>query len=424
MQTNGLKAKFAQRAREVFTNNLFEGYSSWKNTKYRFIAPAIKEYTYQWLWDTSFHAIVLTHLDLEWAKQEIRTFLLGQWNDGFVPHVIFWGDKKIMAPWTYIESKIWFRPRTTAITQPPALALAAEYIYKKDNDKEFLREVLPKIAAFHRWLISHRDLDEDGLISIISPNESGMDELPVFQYVMGYHAQDVTRLHYYYRKADLLNQINNFNSKRILRKDYFNVEELVFNTIYIEASRSLARLFKELDDMNEATFFAAAAEKAEDTLLIKCWNPTDKIFYSLYGAGEHHAKIKTVASLVPLFLDGLKGAKLKHLVEDHLLNEHEFWTQYPVPSVARNEPYYEPSDVPLHKRPMKLLWRGPTWINTNWLIVQGLKKHGYNKIASQIVQKMATMIEKHGFREYYNPESGQGYRREHFGWSTLIVDLL
>jgi hypothetical protein len=37
---------------------------------------------------------------------------------------------------------------------------------------------------------------------------------------------------------------------------------------------------------------------------------------------------------------------------------------------------------------------------------------------------MVEMIEKWGFREYYNPETGQGYRRENFGWSTLILDLL
>jgi hypothetical protein len=34
------------------------------------------------------------------------------------------------------------------------------------------------------------------------------------------------------------------------------------------------------------------------------------------------------------------------------------------------------------------------------------------------------MIEKSGFREYYHPETGEGYRRENFGWSTLILDLL
>lgn len=422
MKRDALKSQYIEEAKKIFDKNTFSGYSRWKRREYRFVAPADREYTYQWLWDTAFHAIVLSHFDTNRAKEEIQTFLLGQWGNGFIPHVVFWDEGKILPIWAYIESKFWWRPHTSAITQPPVLALAVEQIYDKDPDREFLKDVVPKLAAFHRWLIEHRDIDEDGLLSIISPNESGMDELPVFQYVMGFHHQDMARLHYYYRKADLLNQLNGFNDRKILEKDYFNVEELVFNVVFAEATRSLSRLFKVLGQVGEAEFFAAAAKKSEDTLLAKCWHKEDKIFYSLYSKEEKHAKIKTVASLVPLFLSGLKGPKLKALVEDHLLNPEEFWTSYPVPSVAANEPYYEPNDTPIHK--MKLIWRGPTWINTNWFIVKGLRRHGYFKEAQHIVDQMQQMIKAHGFREYYNPETGTGYRREDFGWSTLIVDLL
>ena len=56
--------------------------------------------------------------------------------------------------------------------------------------------------------------------------------------------------------------------------------------------------------------------------------------------------------------------------------------------------------------------------------MKGLRKHGYDNLADQIVEKMVEMIEERGFREYYNPETGEGYRRENFGWSTLILDLL
>jgi neutral trehalase len=73
---------------------------------------------------------------------------------------------------------------------------------------------------------------------------------------------------------------------------------------------------------------------------------------------------------------------------------------------------------------VKLLWRGPTWISTNWFIVKGLQKHGYNDLAKEVISRMEKMIRHQGFREYYNPETGEGYRRENFGWSTLILDLL
>ena len=51
------KAEVVKKAKEIFTLNTISGYSKWKDTDYKFIAPANKEYVYQWLWDTGFHAI-------------------------------------------------------------------------------------------------------------------------------------------------------------------------------------------------------------------------------------------------------------------------------------------------------------------------------------------------------------------------------
>ncbi len=416
-----LKQELQQKTKQIFKHNRIEKYSSWKQTKVRFIAPATKEYTFQFLWDTAFHSIVLSHFDTNWAKSEIKNFLLAQYPSGFLPHIIFWGEWDILPHWAYIESALSVRPRTTALTQPPMLAIAVETIYKKDKDKKFLQEVLPKLAAYHRWVIEHRDPDGDGLVSIISANESGLDELPVFQYVLGYYGNDPAVLHYVYRKPDLLNQLYRFKNERIFAKDYFNCEDLVFNTVSIEARRSLARLFMEIGKPEEAEFFRTGADTSERRLLEKCWNEKDRIFYSLFSKKEKQAKVKTIASLIPLFLDGLKGEKLEAIVS-HLINPKEFWTEYPVPSVAKSEHYYNPNDIPPHH--LKLIWRGPTWVNTNWFIVKGLRKHGYDKIADQIVERTLEMINNHGFREYYNPETGAGYRRHNFGWSTLILDLI
>lgn len=441
MKNSALKEKYIAKAREIFEHNLIEGYSKWKNTNYKFIAPAKKEYVYQFLWDTGFHAIVLSNFDTEWAKNEIRNYLIAQWDDGFLPHIIFWkGQTHELPHWAFLESKPSLRPNTSAITQPPIFPIAVEEIFEKDADTEFLKEVLPKLARANRWLIENRDPDKDSLVSIISPNESGMDELPVFQVVSGFTGQDLVRLHYAFRKPDLLNQRYNFDSKVILSKDYFNVEELLFNVVFIESNRSLARLFKVLGDKKESAYFEGLAKTSEKSLIEKTWDKEDKIFYTLYSKGEKKARVKTIASLLPLFLEGLPEDKLNLLLNKHLLDPQEFWTPYPVPTVSQDETHYSPLEFPDYKhdfgtkvvnkiyltlyKELKMLWRGPTWIATNWFIVRGLRKHGQDKVADQIVEKMVEMIEKWGFREYYNPETGQGYRRENFGWSTLILDLL
>ena len=83
-----LKKEVVKKAKEIFTLNTISGYSSWKDTDYKFIAPANKEYVYQWLWDTGFHAIVLSHFDTKKEKREIRNFLIAQWKKGFLPNII------------------------------------------------------------------------------------------------------------------------------------------------------------------------------------------------------------------------------------------------------------------------------------------------------------------------------------------------
>lgn len=450
---SALKKKYIEKARKIFEHNLIEGYSSWKKTNYKFIAPAKKEYVYQFLWDTAFHAIVLSNFDTNWAKREIQNYLFAQWDDGFIPHIIFWkGQTHDLPHWAFLESKPSLRPNTSAITQPPILGVAVEEIYDKDKDITFLKDVVPKIAKHYKWLLENRDPDRDSLVSIISPNESGMDELPVFQVVSGFHGRNLIQLHYAFRKPDLLNQINGFDSKKILEKDYFNVEEILFNTVFVENARSISRLYKALCEdkslsssirsgyKRESEFFDKAADKTEKAIMEKCWDTQDNIFYSIYSKKETMAKVKTAASLIPLFLEKLPQEKLALLMSEHLLNPAEFWTQYPVPTVSRDDINYSPLEFPEYKhrlagkvvnkvylsfyKELKMLWRGPTWIATNWFIVKGLRKHGQDKVADQIVERMVEMIEKWGFREYYNPETGQGYRRENFGWSTLILDLL
>lgn len=422
MKKKYTKQGVIEKARQILNGNLHIGFSRWKNAPYRYIAPANREYTYQWLWDTAFHAIVLSHFDIGWAKAEIKNFLLGQHDNGFLPHVVYWKKRFPLAPWVYFESKLSFWPRTTAITQPPLLPIAVEEIYKKDPDVQFLKDVLPKLANHHMWLLENRDPDRDYLISIISPNESGMDELPVFQYVMGYAGNNPSKLQYIFRKADILNHRYSYRDKTILEKDYFNVEEVLFNCVFIESARSIARLYTMLKKAKEAAWFTRVANRSEKALLTKMWDKKDQIFYSLYKKGELPARVKTVASLIPLFLDGISKKQADALVTKHLLNPEEFWTTYPVPSVSKDESYYDPGNAPLYRG--KLIWRGPTWINTNWFIIRGLQKHGYSDLATELIKKTLIMIEQSGFREYYNPETGEGYSHHDFGWSTLIVDLL
>jgi glycogen debranching enzyme len=69
-------------------------------------------------------------------------------------------------------------------------------------------------------------------------------------------------------------------------------------------------------------------------------------------------------------------------------------------------------------------WRGPSWMNTAWLLLPALRRHGYAAEAERVLAGLLTLVDRHGFREYYNPLTGDGLAARRFGWSTLLVDLL
>ena len=100
-----------------------------------------------------------------------------------------------------------------------------------------------------------------------------------------------------------------------------------------------------------------------------------------------------------------------------MLSEKEFWLTYPAPSVAASEPSFRPASS-------FLIWRGPTWININWLLHTGLSKHGYNEAAAGLARRSAELALRSGFREFYNPMTGEGAGARDFGWSTLVVDMI
>lgn len=410
-------------AKAVLYSNLKIGFCRWAGTEYKYIAPAKGFYPHQWLWDSCFHAIVLSHLDLELAKNEIRNLLKIQRPDGFVPHMVFWeqgilGWRELLRP---LESKPSISPKTSQLIQPPLLAEAVEAIYKKEKEAGFLYEILPKLSAYYKWLARERDPDSDGLISIIAPYESGMDQSPSYDPVLGLDGGSAIMAALAGRTVTFRNMIHGYNLKKIFKADYFVVEDTMVNSIYIKNLQILSRLLHEIDNEETAREFHQLAVKAKGTLIKKCYDAKEGFFYDRYGAEEKVARVKTIKGLFPLILD-LPKTMVNKLVNEHLFNRDEFDLPFAVPTVARSERAFSAAPVIVAKEP--IIWRGPTWINTNWYIMKGLRHHGFEKEAKRLAERSVDLVRQSGFREFFNPFTGEGYGAKNFGWSTLVVDMI
>jgi glycogen debranching enzyme len=433
-----LRTPLLQEMEHIFDGNIREGTASLygKETPYAFITPSPQEYGgYQWWWDTAVHALAISHVDPERAQREILNHLKAQQDDGFVPHIVFWDQRKQRPFWAETESKI-DKPEVSALTQPPIMAIAAERVAARSPEAsraEFLDKTLDPLFSYHKWLHDERDLQDTGLVSIISANESGMDELPVFQLAFQdpYTGSDPDELNRRYREVDERNTELDFDLRNIAKVGNFDVKCVSFNVTYCEANRALARMFEDRgqpEDMVKAQTLREWADRTEEALLTTCYDEEDHFFYSqsVNAQGEMTPlKVKTVDGLIPLMLENIGEERATKLVEEHLMNPDEFWTQYPIPTVAASEgEYYVPNPGPEIDMPgMGLLWRGPTWSITNWLVTEGLIKHGFLKPATEITVKTAQMVRRES-REFYSPDTGQGYRVRDFGMNFVVVESI
>jgi glycogen debranching enzyme len=107
-------------------------------------------------------------------------------------------------------------------------------------------------------------------------------------------------------------------------------------------------------------------------------------------------------------------SEARHLVEDLLLDEREFWPNWPIPSTALSEPSFDGKDG---------FRRGPVWIAPNWFVYRGLLRYGYKDVAKELARKTRKLIESNGFREHYNPDTGEGIGAHDFTWGGLILDM-
>ncbi len=276
--------------------------------------------------------------------------------------------------------------------------------------------MIPKMKKYFHWLMANRDFDGDGLISIISTFESGMDWKPSFDEVLGFEPVKATEK--YFRKnilVELRNFLRWYNLKRIYKADVFIVKEVLFNTMFVQDLRALARLCEEIGD-KDADQYQVHADKAARRMIEIMYDEKTAAFYDVYGHENKKLKVLTFTVAAPVIMRDVPKEAASEILQRHFFNKEEFDLEYPIPSVAKSERSFHPYES-------KFLWRGPTWVVNNWLLYSCLLSKGFFSEAEKILISVKNLIEMSGFREYYNPVTGEGYGARNFTWSGLIVDM-
>lgn len=405
-------------AYQLLLDNVCEGIIS-GGKEYFYICPHFRVYPYQWAWDSCFNAIAMASFDITLAKKELLTLLSCISDSGFLPSILYWPKLDLLR--LAFNKFFYDTVNSTRLIQVPMIGIALGEIYKVDKDKDFLRKALPKATKFYEWIRANRVIDETKLPVIIHPWES-LDEGPQFDFVYGFKEEKRGLLVKFRLGKKLIEVLLkarrfNFDVKKISKTQKpFLVKSCLFNTIYAQGLKLLGCLWEEIEERKKGAKFKDLGEKVSKAILEYHYSEEFKSFLDLFGVENEKIPIITISSLMPLMLDKMPGEIFAKLVKRHLLNPEEFWAPYPVPTVPRNSSFFNPCN----RWP---LWRGPVAFSTNWLLVYGLRKHGYSEVASEIVRRMKDAVERFGFWEFYNPLTGKGVGLKNYSWSALIADL-
>jgi hypothetical protein len=325
------------------------------------------------------------------ARTELETLLAAQREDGFIGHTIFWaGPPTGFRRFTY---NVLSRSDTmTASIQPPALAWAWRIAVGDPRE-------VAGIARQHEWLAANRDLDGDGLIWIVQPDESGLDDSPQFDPIWRGRAHARPGFLQLVRR----NRRLEYDMRRIADAGGPVCCEVMTNVLYC-----LSRLA-----LGQSSLTPAIVERMYDS--------GSGLFWPRSRPESNGPPPLTWAALSPLALPDLPEQVGRRLVEEHLLDPTRFWLPFPVPSVSADDRRFSVNDTVFPG--LKRYWRGPTWINAAWLLWLGLVRLGYGDAAAELAQRLTDLVSLSGLREYYDPYTGAGMGTVSFAWSTLVMEL-
>jgi len=389
--------------------------------------PSLHHYPSLFAWDSGFHAAAMTHLDPEKAARELETLFSQVKTDGHLPHEVLL-PHRAFHPWlrrlqTWLVRWEFDRSGASYMVDPPSYHFAAEIVFRRTRDRDWLRRLWPQMRRSLEYLLEARDVREDGLVTIFHPWESGTDMSPQFFSALGLDKtrwRNLLRSDLYPTFLFAFNRLKGWDAAKLAAADRFVCAELTMNCLTIRACRSMAYLAGESGDAAGEERYARRASSLMQALDELCWDEKEGCYFPLFGSRRPRlARRRTADSLMPLFGGLCSGERARRLIEEHLLNPEEFWTDYLVPFNPRDE--LAGSDEWVDRR----LWAGHCiWTNFCWMLAIGLDEYGYRDEAREITRRMVRMILREGFYEYYDSRSGQGRRIPDFCWPALALDMM
>lgn len=393
-------------AEKAITNNLF-WMTLYKPGFHRLYAPAGRRWIINrangtpdfWTiyeWDAFFCALEATVESSKHAKDILRSVLETQYPNGNIPN------------W---RSGFGGTPDRS---QPPIGAFITLKMFQKIGEVEILETAYPYLVKWHSfWRAKkssgqiRRDGNNDGLL------EWGSDAALVAANVPASEkdASGKQRAMWESGQNDLPNWDEaDFNA----RAGTLDMNCLDLNCLYALDAWCLAQIANVLKIRQDYRLYLNEYERLKELIQDEFWDEQEGFYFDRFWDGRFSGK-KAASNFLPL-IAGIPDQDKAMQLRRHLLNEKEFWGEYVIPSISRDDPAFNQQQH----------WRGAIWPSINYLVYQGLKAYGFDAVASEFARKSADLFLRswENFQlcpENYDSRTGEAGGNRYQGWGALLA---
>jgi hypothetical protein len=348
--------------------------------KQRVISPVSRVWSVGWGgyvlfdWDTFFAATLAAIGDKDLAHANALETLREETTQGFVPN--------------YARAGNW---KSSDRSEPPVGAITVLGLYERFHDRWFIEDAFEPLMKWNRWWAEHRDLQ--GYLAWGSDGhnepenlddssrgtwqgaifESGLDNSPMYD--------------------------GTFYNPQTHLVEYADVGLM---SLYVADCDALAKIADALGKATEAKELRDRAARYR-TKLATMWDEKAGIFLNRdLHTGQPNARLSPT-NFYPLLAKAATPEQAKTMIEKHLMNPDEFWDQWVIPSIARNDPAFKDQNY----------WRGRIWGPMNYLVYLGLLYYDESAARAAFAHKSYELFlkewkENGHVHENYNTITGSG----------------
>jgi putative isomerase len=346
----------------------------------RVISPITRVWSVDWGgwvladWDNFFASTLAGVGDRDLAYANVIELLREETAEGFVPN--------------YARPGGW---KSFDRSEPPVGAITALGLYNKYHDRWFLEDTFEPLLKWNRWWAAHRDMQgyltwgsdwdnkpgnfDDGSQGTWQGAifESGLDNSPMY---------DGTT---YNHESHLL--------------EFADVGLMGMYVADCEALAKIADVLGKTDEAKELRDRSARYGAKLKTM----WNePAGMFLNKNLHTGEVSHRLSPT-NFYPMLAHVATEEQAKVMVEKHLLNPQEFWGEWVIPSIERDDPAFKDQNY----------WRGRIWGPMNYLVYLGLCNYDDPEVRKEFAEKSYKLFEKEWkekghVHENYNAVTGEG----------------